>query len=125
MLNTSFHHNYSYNQSQPSGVRYSQASSAEGFGRARKLRMIALGAIMMICLGLGALFHGWTGDNEVQAAGITVREEIVVKPGDTLWSISEQRVEKGEDVRIYIQKLKKVNSLTSSALQAGQVLQLP
>jgi hypothetical protein len=87
--------------------------------------MIALAAIMMLCMGLGALFHGWAGDNEVQAAGITIREEIVVKPGDTLWSISEQRVEKGEDVRIYIQKLKKLNSLTSSALQAGQVLQLP
>ncbi|TMV50373.1 LysM peptidoglycan-binding domain-containing protein [Paenibacillus mesophilus] len=80
---------------------------------------------MLICIGFGALIHTFTGDNEVQAAAIPVLEQIVVKPGDTLWSIAEQRVHQGEDIRIYIQKLKKTNGLTSSALQAGQVLQLP
>ncbi|MEF3301649.1 LysM peptidoglycan-binding domain-containing protein [Paenibacillus sp. GYB003] len=92
-----------------------------------KLRLAMIAAVMMIgCFGLGALVHAFAGDGEVQAAGIpAVRDTVVVKPGDTLWSISEQRVSKGDDIRAYIVKLKKANGLSSSSIQAGQVLQLP
>lgn len=116
--------------------------------RARKLRLFGLVLLMLACAGLGALVHLLSGDGEVQAAAVTVggsseaggdavrqqnadreqvvvREQIVVLPGDTLWAIAEPRTGKGEDIRVYIEKLKKVNGLTSSALQAGQVLQLP
>ena len=122
MQYASFHHNQSFHHS---GIRSARPVPDSSIVRAKKLRIVALAAIMLICIGFGAIIHTFTGDNEVQAGAIPILEQIVVKPGDTLWSIAEQRVHKGEDVRIYIQKLKKTNSLTSSALQAGQVLQLP
>lgn len=122
MQYATFHHNQSFHHS---GVRMARTVSDTGIVRSKRLRLAALAVIMLFCIGFGALIHTFTGDNEVQAADIPVLEQIVVKPGDTLWSIAEQRVQKSEDVRIYIQKLKKANGLTSSALQAGQVLQLP
>lgn len=89
------------------------------------VRFAAIASIILLVVGVGAIVHAFAGDGEVQAASITKHEQVIVKPGDTLWSISETRVQKGEDIRVYIQKLKKLNGVSSSPLQAGQVLLLP
>ena len=51
--------------------------------------------------------------------------EHVVSAGDTLWEIATEHVVPGEDVRPLITAIKERSGLTSSALQPGQVLQIP
>ncbi|PYI55985.1 LexA family transcriptional regulator [Paenibacillus flagellatus] len=80
---------------------------------------------MLLCFGIGALVHSWSGEDQVQAASVQAKEQVIVKPGDTLWTISERYAPEGEDIRRYIADLKKANGLSTSALTAGQVLVLP
>ena len=51
--------------------------------------------------------------------------EYVVTAGDTLWQIASEHVMAGEDVRVLIDDIKKRSGLTTSALQVGQVLEIP
>jgi nucleoid-associated protein YgaU len=51
--------------------------------------------------------------------------EHVVAQGDTLWDIAAEHVADGEDVRVFIKAIKERSGITSSALQVGQVLQIP
>lgn len=92
---------------------------------ATRLRIAAVASIMLLCFALGALVVAFAGDGQVQAAGVPSYEQVVVLPGDTLWSIAERRADKNVDIREYIVQLKKINGLASSSVQAGQVLQLP
>lgn len=105
-------------------------------GKAGKIRFLLLAAAMALSFGIGCLFMSIFGDDQVQAAAasessaslnaaVMEKESIIVKPGDTLWSIAAARIPKGEDVRVYIHKLKQENGLASSSLQAGQILRLP
>ncbi|GAA3404659.1 LysM peptidoglycan-binding domain-containing protein [Paenibacillus hodogayensis] len=90
-----------------------------------KVRLLAAAAALLLCVGIAAVLSAVIGDGEVQAGAIRTYEHVVVQPGDSLWSIAEGRAKKSEDIRVYIEKLKKVNGLSSSAVRAGQVLQLP
>ena len=49
----------------------------------------------------------------------------VVQPGDTLWSIASTVAEPGEDIRLVIDDVARLNQLASSSLQVGQTLRLP
>jgi LysM domain len=49
--------------------------------------------------------------------------EITVQPGETLWSIARQ-VAPGRDVREVVSELRRLNSLPSAELHAGQQLRL-
>jgi Tfp pilus assembly protein FimV len=51
--------------------------------------------------------------------------EYVVSQGDTLWDIAAEHVAEGEDVRVYVDAIKKRSGITSSSLQVGQVLRIP
>ena len=51
--------------------------------------------------------------------------DYVVTAGDTLWQIASQHVPAGEDVRVLVDDIKQRSGITSSALQVGQVLQIP
>jgi hypothetical protein len=90
-----------------------------------KIRLAVLAAAMIVCFVLGAFVHAWTGNDEVQAANAQPNEQIVVLPGDTLWNIAEEHAPRGSNIRQYIQKLKRVNGLDGSSIQAGQILILP
>ncbi|MGG6311041.1 LysM peptidoglycan-binding domain-containing protein [Paenibacillus macerans] len=50
---------------------------------------------------------------------------VVVMPGDTLWEIAVANKPKGQDTRVYVQKLMRANGLSASAIQAGETLVLP
>jgi Tfp pilus assembly protein FimV len=52
-------------------------------------------------------------------------EAVVVTSGDTLWSIAAQAVGPGEDVQAMVVRLQRLNGLTSSRLQVGDVLEVP
>ncbi|MGZ7441643.1 LysM peptidoglycan-binding domain-containing protein [Paenibacillus sp. TH7-28] len=52
-------------------------------------------------------------------------EQIVILPGDTLWEIAAEHKPQGSDTRVFIKKLMRVNGLTTSAIEAGDMLFIP
>ncbi|GIP19939.1 LysM peptidoglycan-binding domain-containing protein [Paenibacillus sp. J22TS3] len=52
-------------------------------------------------------------------------EQVVVQPGDSLWSIASSNKSEGEDIRDFIHAIIQENNLPSSEIQAGDVLVLP
>lgn len=58
------------------------------------------------------------------AGGYAGMREVVVQPGQTLWSIAAA-AEPSADPRIVIQQIMTVNSLTTAQIQAGQLLWVP
>lgn len=52
-------------------------------------------------------------------------ESVIVMPGDTLWEIAVDHKPNGQDTRVYIDAIKRVNDLKVSAIQAGDTLLLP
>lgn len=48
-----------------------------------------------------------------------------VLPGDTLWAIASSVASPEEDVRVVIASIRRMNSLETSSLAAGQVLLIP
>ena len=49
---------------------------------------------------------------------------VVVQPGDTLWGIAAAQYP-GDDVRVRIDEIERLNGLHSPQIDAGEVLQLP
>lgn len=50
-------------------------------------------------------------------------ETVIIKPGDTLWSIAEEYNE--GDIRKKIKEIKKFNNMDTSALTAYEVIRIP
>jgi LysM repeat protein len=50
---------------------------------------------------------------------------LVVTSGDTLWSIAEELSIPGRDVQDVVIELQRINGLTGSRIQAGDVLEVP
>ncbi|MGH2994931.1 MAG: LysM peptidoglycan-binding domain-containing protein [Gaiellaceae bacterium] len=57
------------------------------------------------------------------SSGAGPEERYVVKPGDTLWALAEQRF--GGDPREGVWRISERNELEGSSLQPGMVLYLP
>jgi LysM repeat protein len=51
--------------------------------------------------------------------------QYVVAQGDTLWEVAAQHLGSDQDVRPLIQEIKDLSGIQSSALQPGQILQIP
>jgi len=111
--------------------RPSRAVGAGGTLRlARRLRLAA----MALAMAVGFLFGTMAEAFELPAsAGQAVKEVqappspavVVVRPGDTLWSIALAYAPEGADVRKYVHALRKANGLEKSLVHAGQTLVLP
>ena len=50
---------------------------------------------------------------------------VTVGSGDTLWDIAEEYCKDYDDVRKWVYEIKQVNSLKSSDIYQGQVLEIP
>ena len=92
-------------------------------GRGRVLLVLVLAALL-----LGAFAVGRSASSQAStttsapAAAPTV---VTVMPGDTLWSLA-QRLAPGQDTRVVVDTLRRLNHLTSAHdLKAGQQLLLP
>ncbi|MDF2814814.1 MAG: hypothetical protein K0Q81_1014 [Paenibacillus sp.] len=126
--------------------RYNNFSkTSSSFQSIKAIRLLIICAAMLVSFLTGIIVHAVSGTDEVQAASLhsaassqlnstssvqsvtdpSSKHNIIVLEGDTLWSIAELHAPKGQDIRAYIQKLKRTNQLSSSALQAGDVLVLP
>jgi LysM repeat protein len=59
-----------------------------------------------------------------RAGGDAPASQIVVQPGQTLWSIATQ-ADPSADPRLVVQQIVSMNSLTSENIVAGQHLRIP
>jgi hypothetical protein len=73
---------------------------------------------MAVAGGAQAANHGRTG------AGYQGMRQIVVRPGETLWTIAS-RAEPSADPRLVISQIMTANSLSTTVVQAGQLLWVP
>ncbi|WNR42278.1 LysM peptidoglycan-binding domain-containing protein [Paenibacillus roseipurpureus] len=99
------------------------------------LRFFLVAVILGTVFSFGAIVQAYAGEGstvtsaptqivQVSSKASSV-EKIVIQSGDTLWEVASSHKKDGESVRSYIEKLKSVNHLSSSALKEGQVLVLP
>jgi LysM repeat protein len=91
------------------------------------MRIIGLAIAAVIILVISLTISLLSGDQNAFAAtsDSSVKHSYEVELGDTLWNIASTHVHKGQDVREYINEVKKVNGLTNSILHEGQVINLP
>lgn len=64
---------------------------------------------------------GHTGAPGAPGSGVT---KVVIRPGESLWSVAES-YDPDADTRLVIQQILQLNSLPSDQLQPGQVLWVP
>jgi nucleoid-associated protein YgaU len=72
-------------------------------------------AVIAVSLGLSKVALGV--DRPVDAT-------VVVQPGDTLWDIAAARYP-GDDVRVRIDEIERLNGLHGPTIEVGETLQLP
>ena len=89
-------------------------------GFLKGLPLLTLAALIV----LGAIsFFGPAASASVENASVT-RTVVVVKHGETLWDIA-QAVDPHGDTRDTVVRIMELNSLTSTAVDAGQRLEIP
>jgi len=82
---------------------------------------LTVGALLISLLASG----GAQATNNGQArAGYQGMHQIVVRPGQTLWSIASA-AEPSADTRVVVQEIMTANALTSGDINAGQLLWVP
>jgi LysM repeat protein len=82
------------------------------------LTIAALLATVLVSGGAQATNHGQA------RAGYQGMHQVVVQPGQTLWSIA-LAAEPAADTRIVVQEIITANALSSSTIGAGQLLWVP
>jgi nucleoid-associated protein YgaU len=76
---------------------------------------LVLVAVAALALGLSKVALGETPP---------VVSTVVVQPGDTLWGIAAVRYP-GDDVRVRIDEIERLNGLHGPQIDVGELLQLP
>jgi hypothetical protein len=80
-------------------------------GRLAEVMLLALA----VSLWLAIVAHGGTAAQDAT---------VVVRPGDTLWSIAASRYP-SDDVRARVDGIERANGLQSPVIEAGEILKLP
>jgi len=97
-----------------------------------RLRLTRRGRIVLAVLAVIAVCGLFVaGGSAAQASGRTAAhggpstaEQVVVQPGDTLWSIA-QGADPNADARTVVQEILQANRLTTASITAGQRLWVP
>ncbi|MBE7036062.1 MAG: LysM peptidoglycan-binding domain-containing protein [Ruminococcaceae bacterium] len=89
------------------------------YARKAKLQRTRLYTILIVIFLLFACSLATLADDG------SSRVTVIADSGDTLWSICEQYKPEDTDLRLYIDKVKYLNKLKSSALSIGQEIVLP
>jgi LysM repeat protein len=76
--------------------------------------------VAAVVASIGWGLAGGVGASTAPAAAVTV----VVRPGDTIWSIAESHVA-GGDVRDEVAQILALNRLSSPIIQPGETLVIP
>lgn len=98
-------------------------------GRAGRVRLTRRGRIIVWALALGLFAAVLAGVlaigpavNAAPEAGEPV--EVVVRPGDTLWSVA-RRHDPAQDPLVMAEEIRKLNGLPDYTVHPGQTLKLP
>jgi len=102
----------------PGQLRLTRRGRIVVAGLALVLAVLALTVASMTLSGAQAAGHGRPG------GGYAGMHQIVVQPGQTLWSIAS-RAEPSADPRQVVGQIMTANSMTGSAVRAGQLLWVP
>ncbi|RFU18987.1 LysM peptidoglycan-binding domain-containing protein [Geodermatophilus marinus] len=89
--------------------------------RARRLSVVLALAVGVVLGAWGAGLVGG-GSDELRLVG---DRSVVVRSGDTLWSIAGEVAGDGADVRAVVDAIQELNQLDAGVLVPGQVLVLP
>jgi hypothetical protein len=122
------------------------ATGTSGRGRAGRIRLTRRGRIVLGCLAVMAataiataalIWFGAVGGARAASDGAQAASHgqplavahrglfrVVVRPGETLWSIARQ-AEPSADPRIVVQQIIDVNALSGPTIQAGELLWVP
>jgi LysM repeat protein len=109
----------------PSAAR--AAGSVRPHLTARGRSALIAGAVIVATLlwfAVASATHGLARTVPPRAGGQAPAAQIVVQPGQTLWSIATQ-ADPSADPRLVIQQIVSMNSLTSENIVAGQHLRVP
>jgi len=82
--------------------------------------VLAIGAVSMVLAGAAQA----TGHSGVPAGPGSGVAKVLVRPGQSLWSLAES-YDPDADTRLVIQDILQLNSMTSDQVQPGQVLWVP
>jgi hypothetical protein len=85
---------------------------------------VVTAAAIALVLGLAAAGGAQATNHGQPAAGYQGMHEIVVRPGQTLWSIASA-AEPGADPRDVVQQIMTANAMTGTTITAGQLLWVP
>lgn len=81
--------------------------------------------ILVSSLLLNFIFFGIISPRITNADIVLEPIEVTVRCGDNLWSIAEAYCPEDEDIRNFVYRIKKENSLSVSTLSVGQKLLVP
>ncbi|WP_433946577.1 LysM peptidoglycan-binding domain-containing protein [Paenibacillus sp. SN-8-1] len=76
--------------------------------------------IAVTCTGMITAFA-----SSSSLAGSSDLPQVIVQPGDSLWSIALANKTNDQDTRDVVRNIKELNQLVSSEIQAGEVLVIP
>ena len=82
--------------------------------------VLAIGAVSMVLAG-AARATGHPGAPAGPGAAVT---KVLVRPGDSLWSLAEA-YDPNADTRLIVQDIQQLNSMTTDQVQPGQILWVP
>ncbi len=86
--------------------------------KAKKQRM-KLYTLLTVIVLLFAVSLAPLADNGIHEV------RVIADKGDTLWSLCEPYTPEGMDLRLFIEKVKYENKLSSSGLEIGQEIVIP
>jgi hypothetical protein len=86
--------------------------------------IVAVTAAIALVVGLAAAGGVQAANHGRPAAGYQGMHEIVVRPGQTLWSIASA-AEPGADPRDVVQEIMTANAMSDTTISAGQLLWVP
>ena len=90
--------------------------------RGRVVVLLALVTLTLVAFSLGRV--GSQAAPRAVGSSSAHTASTVVRPGESLWAVAE-RVAPGHDPRAVIDQIADLNNLSSSGLQAGQLLVVP
>jgi hypothetical protein len=94
-------------------------------GRVVAAALVVAGVTIVVLLASVLASGGAQATNHGQAgAGYRGMHQIVVRPGQTLWSIASA-AEPTADTRVVVQQILTANALTGTTITAGQLLWVP
>ena len=82
--------------------------------------VLAIGAVSMVLAG-AARATGHPGTPAGPGSAVT---KVLVRPGDSLWSLAEA-YDPNADTRLVVQDIQQLNSITTDQVQPGQILWVP